>query len=360
MRPLSIHLLAFMLLLLLPALAAAFEPARIVVVPGPVSATQLRLEVSGIWPDTCTPQLASVSSQGRDVRLLAVRESAGCRSTPTPYAFSTEAFEPQQLLPGEGIHRVRLLIEDADGSSGRLAGFALLQDGTQTAATLETGFWWAEQGGEFDGGPGLGLSVETQAGLISLSAMGYDAEGRSAWYFGAGELHDGIARLELGQFEGGAGPFSGYAAPESIRFSGWVDVEVQSPSRAVLWFSRVDAGGTALELKPLSITRFSFAQNPGEALLGRWLVAGSQASERDSRWLHFSRSEEFEGGFVLHEADGQARLQCDLPGGLSAATPSICRLELDDGDAIEFSEIGLRRLAGWDAELRRTVAVRLD
>ena len=160
MRPLSIHLLAFMLLLLLPALAAAFEPARIVVVPDPVSATQLRLEVSGIWPDTCTPQLASVSSQGRDVRLLAVRESAGCRSTPTPYAFSTEAFEPQQLLPGEGIHRVRLLIEDADGSSGRLAGFALLQDGTQTAATLETGFWWAEQGGEFDGGPGLGLSVE--------------------------------------------------------------------------------------------------------------------------------------------------------------------------------------------------------
>ena len=62
----------------------------------------------------------------------------------------------------------------------------------------------------------------------------------------------------------------------------------------------------------------------------------------------------------MHEADGQARLQCDLPGGLSAATPTICRLELDDGDAVEFSGIGLRRLAGWDAQLRRTVAVRLD
>ena len=137
--------------------------------------------------------------------------------------------------------------------------------------------------------------------MISLSAMGYDAEGRSAWYFGAGNLKAASRTLSWASLKAAPAVFR-YAAPESIRFSGWVDVEAQSPSRAVLWFSRVDAAGTALELKPLSITRFSFAQDPGEALLGRWLRLAARPVNATVAGCIFPAAKSSKA--ASHEADG--------------------------------------------------------
>jgi len=336
--------------------AAAFEPARIDLVV--TEAGQAYFSVSGTWPDTCPPRMTGMAVEGRDVSLLAARETVGCRPTPTPYHLASTQSSLDELLPEAGTHRVRLQLEE-DGRSA-IAGFALVNAGALPGPALETGFWWAEQGGEFGAGPGLGLSVETQAGLISLSVMGYDARGDSAWYFGAGELADGIAHLDLGQFEGGAGPFARYAAPEAIALSGFVDVETLTPSRAILWFSRAEAATGKIDLRPLSIVRFSFAQEPGDALLGRWLVAGAEAGTRDTRWIDFVRSEAFEGGFVLHDAQGAATLQCDTSPGQPGSPPAICRMETADGDAIEFTDVAFRRLSGWDGGTRRVVAFRLD
>lgn len=359
MRLLSKCLLAFTLPTVFASAALAFEPPRISL--GSTSEGRVHFDVAGIWPDTCPPQLLDISAQGRDVLLMATRETEGCRATPTPYAFSSTSLPRAQLLPEDGIHRVRLQIEGSLEHDPMLAGFALVRVGdTMPGLALEAGFWWAEQGGEFGAGPGLGLSVETQAGMISLSVMGYGDRGDSAWYFGAGELSDGIAHLDLGQFEGGAGPFARYAAPEAIALSGFVDVETLTPSRAVLWFSRADAANGKIDLRPLSIMRFSFAQEPGDALLGRWLIAGAEADLRGTRWIEFVRSETFEGGFVLHDAGNTATLQCDTPSSQPGSPPAICRMETVDGDAIEFTDVAFRRLSGWDADARRTVAFRLD
>lgn len=359
MRLLANPLLSFTFLAAFASAATAYEPPRIA-----LAATDnglVHFDVAGTWPDTCPPQLLDVSAQGRDVLLLATRETEGCHATPTPYAFSSTARPREQLLPEDGIHHVRLQVEGSLERDPMLAGFALLRVGDAAPGlALETGFWWAEQGGEFGAGPGLGLSVETQAGLISLSVMGYGAHGDSAWYFGAGELADGVAHLDLGQFEGGAGPFARYAAPEAIALSGFVDVETLTPSRAILWFSRADARSGEIDLRPLSIVRFSFAQEPGDALLGRWLVAGAEAGMRQTRWIEFTRGETFEGGFVLHDASGATTLQCDTPHGQPGSPPAICRMETADGDAIEFTDVAFRRLSGWDGDARRTIAFRLD
>ena len=349
-------LLMTALLASLPGLAVAFEPPQIVL--GTLGDGLSAFSASGSWPDTCPPQLLDMTIEGRDITLLAGRETEGCRATPTPYAFASRGFESAELLADGGIYRVRLMLEEASDEPVKLIGFALV--GTTAAApTLETGFWWAEEGGEFDAGPGLGLSVETQGKLISLSAMGYDAGGNATWYFGAGETRDGVGHLELGQFEGGAGPFARYSAPETIHFSGTVDVETVSPSRAVLWFSQVDPARGALNLKPLSIVRFSFAQDPAQALLGRWVLTGDSADARATRWLNFTRSQATENGFTLYDVEG-ALLSCETAPGLVGSPPALCRLDFGDGDLIELTDIALRRLSGWDADTRRSLAFRID
>jgi hypothetical protein len=347
------------ILLLLGALpAAAFEPARIDLVINDEG--QAYFSVAGTWPDTCPPRLTGFVVEDHDVTLLGARETVGCQPSPTPYSLASAQMPLGDLLPDEGVHRVRLQLEEAPGGRLPLAGFALVTVGPMPAGlALETGFWWAEQGGEFAAGPGLGLSVETQSGLISLSVMGYDAQGASAWYFGAGEIDTGTAHLELGQFEGGAGPFAHYSAPETIQLSGVVDVEPITPSRAVLWFSRPDPETGLIDLRPLSIVRFSFAQDPGEALLGRWVLTSADPGQRATRWLDFVRSEPVENGFILHDASG-AVLQCEASPGLPGSPPALCRLDAGDGDAVEFTDIALRRLAGWDSGTHRTLAFRLD
>lgn len=358
MRLLSKLILAFTLSAAFSA-AIAFEPPRISLVN--TRQDLVHFEVAGIWPDTCPPQLLEVSAQGRDILLLATRETEGCRATPTPYAFSSTAQARERLFSEDGIHRVRLEVESALESGLMLAGFALVRNGeTPPTLALESGFWWAEQGGQFSAGPGLGLSVETQGGMISLSVMGYGERGDSAWYFGAGELNEGIAHLDLGQFEGGAGPFARYAAPDAISLTGFVDVETLTPSRAILWFSQADSGSGKIHLRPLSIMRFNFAQEPGEALLGRWLIAGTETDARPTRWVDWVRSEAFDGGFVLHDAEGSITLRCDTPSHQPGSPPAICRMESVDGEVIEFTDVAFRRLSGWDADARRIVAFRLD
>lgn len=359
MQPFTNHALALSFLLAFALPAEAFDSARINLVS--TDAEHVYFEVSGTWPNTCPPQLLEMSAQGRELLLLATRETQGCHATPTPYAFSSKVLPREELMPEPGIHRVRLEINASPGHEPSLAGFALVQpEPAESVMALETGFWWAEQGGEFGAAPGLGLSVETQAGLITLSVMGYDEHGSSAWYFGAGELTNGVAHLDLGQFEGGAGPFTRYAAPETIQLSGAVDVETLSPSHAVLWFSRADAHSGEISLRPLSIMRFSFAQEPADALLGRWLIAASKAGERDTRWVNFIESETFRDGFILHDEDETVSLRCDTPADRPGSPPSTCRMEGKDGDVVEFTDIALRRLSGWDAHAQHTVAFRLD
>lgn len=359
MRSLTLPLFSFILLAALAAPAHSFEPAQITLAV--VDGDQARLDVSGLWPDTCPPQLLEVTTAGHDVLLTATRERFGCSPSPTPYAFATQTLPLQELLPAGGIHRVRLQVEDTIGSAPMLLGFALIQSAsTASASGLETGFWWAEQNGEFAAGPGLGLSIESQAGLISLSVMGYDARGEATWYFGAGALVGGVGHLDLGRFEGGSGPFTPYAAPEGIRLSGAVDVEVLTPSRATLWFSSIDPNTGALDLKPLSIVRFHFAQDPGEALLGRWVVTGTQADGPQTRWIELVRSEVLPDGFVLYDADDQVSLHCDTPPGRAGSPPALCHLQDENDEVVEFTDIALRQLSGWDGQGRRTLAFRLD
>lgn len=351
------------LLAVLPSEAAAFEPARIVLAQGAGGAEGPVLEVGGIWPDTCPPRLDNIHIQGRDITLLASRETEGCRRSPTPYTLRSAPLAPPDPVSGSGIHRVRLSVAGIGAQeSPSLAGFALLHLGQPTPMpALESGLWWAEQGeGEFNGNAGLGLSVETQGDLISLSIMGYDPHGGSTWYFGADTLTHGIAQLDLTRFDGGAGPFETQAAPESIHLSGQVAIETRSPAHAVLWFSKADPETGALDLRPISFVRFSFEQDPTRALLGRWLLAGDRAQTRSTHWLEWSQVHITAEGFQLAHADGSQTLHCLQPDKHGIAPPQLCRLDLGQGDIVELTDIALRRISGWDKQGHKVLLFRLD
>lgn len=342
---------------------AAFEPAQIAALTDADTGTTV-FEINGIWPDTCPPRLEGIGLRGHDITLHAARETTGCQASPTPYALRSAPLPPPPPGTPPGIRRVHLMVTGlTTDNEPALAGFALVQtDPSPPTMALETGFWWAPQeGAEFNGNPGLGLSLETQGELLSLSVLGYDAQGRSAWYFGAGLLQAGIARLDLGRFEGGSGPFERLEAPQAIHFSGHVDIEAQTPSRAVLWFSRADPASGRIELQPVSIVRFSFEQSAASALLGRWLLSGDQAETRAPRWIEWTQTETVADGFVLSDATGGARLHCFQP--LTRATsapPRLCRLALAQDDVLELTDIALRRLSGWDAHGHRVLAFRLN
>jgi hypothetical protein len=351
--------LAFGLGLVVIGTAWASEPARIDLVDA--GNGQARLDVSGVWPDTCPPQLLGMQFEGHDISLSAARETAACSDIETPYAFSSPSFDTQALWPDGGVQRVRLWVDEGTGTASHLAGFGLIStDKDLPASTLETGFWWADQDGEFAAGPGLGLSIERQSDMLSLSVMGYGSDGSATWYFGAGTLDRGIAHLELGQFEGGAGPFSRYAAPADVKLGGAVDIEVRSPTQAILWFSKHDAANGHLSLRPLSIVRFQFSQSPGATLVGRWLITSDEPNARRRQWLQWTHVDETSDGFVLSGADDQAQLACRAPTSDKVSLPVLCRLHQTDGEMIEFTEVALRSLRGWDAKGQRVLAFRLD
>lgn len=351
--------LAFGLTLAGSDAAWASEPAHITLVDA--GNGEVRLDVSGVWPDTCPPQLLSMQLEDHDIVLSAARETVACSAIDTPYAFSSPSFDPTLTWPRGGTQRVRLLVDEGANTEPFLAAFSLVSASrNQPSSTLETGFWWAEQAGEFAAGPGLGLSIERQSDMLSVGVMGYNDDGTASWHFGAGTLNHGIAHLELGQFSGGAGPFARYVAPASVILGGAMDVEVLSPTKATLWFSRHDANTGHLELRPLSIVRFQFSQSAGEALLGRWVLTSEAPDARPTQWLNLVRVEELGDGFALLDADNQTQLVCQTPSSDQASPPSLCRLHQANGEVIEFVDVGLRSLGGWDMYGQRVAAFRLD
>jgi len=341
------------------AAAAAAEGARIEVVPAlPDAGTLLRIAVEGRWPDGCTPKLEKARLDGRDLVLQASVPAASCAGAAHAYRIDTRGLPPQQLqLAANGFHRLRFEVQRGSGPP-ELHGFRLLYAGNDAAAAArpETGFWWPETGGEFDlAGPGIGMQLETQAGGISLGVYGYDGEGGSQWWFGAGDLAGPVAQVELTRLEQGAGPFDPYRAPQSAAVAGEVQLEILSPSRVNAWFVRPLDGGRGLQAQPVSMVRFRFAQQPAEAWLGAWivLVPGESALR-----LEFAHSEATPDGFVLRTADGKQSLRCVLVASRRNSPPQECRLDTGTAE-IALEQVGLNEMSGWNGDSQRVQALKL-
>jgi hypothetical protein len=328
--------------------------------PRPRPSAPLGIRLDGLPADTCSRQLAGIDRSGSTV---VVRLARGHHCDPADVPTDTLTVQGHGRWGGRGVHRVR--VEDDGGPAGapRVLGFRLVQVGNQPRTlTPEAGYWWNEAGGEFDSaGPGIGLNLERQGDTLSVTVLGYGADGRPEWLFGAGPIAGRLARVPLLRLHEGSGPFDAYRAPASAQPAGLLHLEFLSEARAVAWFERPSADGPGITLAPLSIVRFRFAQHHANALLGEWLLVSGNAgrsggqvrfseagTESLAPTLRFEAIEAVDGGFRLPTDDGVHALECEVDPGRPNSPPDRCVLRDAAGQLlVDFTDTALDRMRGW-------------
>lgn len=323
--------------------------------PRPRPSAPLGIRLEGLQADGCSAQLAGVE---RSAGTVVVRLSRGRDCDPAASPTDALTVQGHGRWGGRGVHRVR--VEDDGGPAGapRVLAFRLVQVGNLPATlTPEAGYWWNEAGGEFDSaGPGIGLNLERQGDTLSVTVLGYAADGRPEWLFGAGPIAGRIARVPLSRLHEGSGPFEPYRAPAGAQAAGMLHLEFLSEARAVAWFERPSAGG-GISLAPLSIVRFRFAQQHANALLGEWLLVGDP--DGGTTTLRFEGIETMDGGFRLPATDGVHALECDVDPGRPNSPPDRCVLRDGDGRLLaDFPDTALDRMRGWRPDGIAVTAIR--
>lgn len=334
--------------------------------PQPDAGTRLRVSVEGEWAHGCAPVLESARVEGRDIILESHIPDGRCDGAAAAYRLDSERLPGAALkLTRNGVYRIRHEVRGAPGREPELHGFRLLHVGNSPDAGFvpESGFWWPERGGEFDrAGPGIGVQMEAQARTLSVSVLGYGPNGDPDWYIGAGAIAGLTAQIELNRLDAGAGPFDPYRPPAQSLPAGTAHVEMLSPSRVTLWLLRPDGQDGALQLQPLSMVRFRFAQEPAEAWLGRWVVLAESDEAYPTRRIDFTTIERDDKGFNLVDAAATHRLACRTGPAQPNSPPHSCALTIAgaSGEVIDFRDIALNELRGWSSSSLRIVALKLN
>jgi hypothetical protein len=334
--------------------------------PAPDAGTALRFKVHGEWPDGCVPSIRDARIEGRDIVLQAALAEGPCEATPQAYETGTEALPLERLkLAGNGVYRVRFEVRRSADAAAELHGFRLLYAGNtpDPGYVPETGFWWPEKGGEFDqAGPGLGVQLEVQSGTLSMSVYGFERDGAASWSFGAAAMKGHVAEIELSQLRHGSGPFEPFQAPKELSTIGHAHVELLTPSRATLWFLQPRSDGRGLQLQPVSMVRFRFAQEPAEAWLGRWVVLAERDDGYPTQRIDFVRLKKTARGFSLTDAANEFRLRCDADRARPNSPATRCLLSSRSGAVLEvdFDHVALNELRGWTGAGQRIVALKLN
>jgi len=352
--------LACMLASMAAASAAWSAPAEISLqVPADGIGPAL-LHVSGLAEDGCLPELRSIDIDGRDVVIRAMTSADTCFAKAQPFTLSSRELPEPLVFPEPGVYRLRFESQAGADATPQLEAFRLVEVGAQARVVPEAGFWWGEQGAEFDrAGPGFGVQLEVQAGTAAISVSGYADDGNPQWLFGAAPMLGGTATIGLGALRGGRAPYGRFRGPERIDESGRVHIEWLGTARALFWFERAALDGRGIELQPVSMVRFGFAGVAGvagERWLGRWLLAATDIdgdAAIATRALDFVRIEPGSEGFTMHAASGE-RLDCRVDPGRPASPPEFCRLEQPGEPAVEFSDVALTRLTGTTDSERGT------
>jgi hypothetical protein len=349
-----------LLALLAASVAHAADGSGVVLRLEPSGAPgRLLASATGMAFDCCPPTLAAAELKGSTLVLRAVAADAACVETAQPYALRSGPLP--KAAADVRVYRVRMEVQADPDSTPWLEAFALLAPDRQAESVLpETGFWWAEQGGEFDrAAPGFGVLVEVQDGTVAVSVSSYDEFGNPEWLMGAAPLDGPASTITLGRLHGGRGPHDGFRNPDGLSAAGRLHIEWISAARAQFWFERPAAEGLGIELVPVSMVRFGFANETGKQWLGRWLLAAEQDFEGmpAPRTVDFIDVTAIEGGFLLQGAGGE-RLQCTLDPRRPNSPPDLCQLQIGD-DEYAFSDVALGRLRRATASAPLSL-IRLD
>ncbi len=328
----------------------------------------LSFQVSGLWNNTCLPQADTARIENQRLVLIATADKdPGCISQPTALNLGFSLSDTGAPNPAAGVYPASFYVRASGQRNARLAGFDLVEIGAAPAFTPEAGLWWPESGGEYEtSGPGVGFALEVQGGEAVLMTNTYSESGSSRWLLSTGSLTSRIIRGDLTELGGGHTLFGEFRHPDQASNQGRVLLEFHSSSRATLWLVDqylglsgdlpADASGqfaSDLIVQPVSLVRFSIRQQ--NVLAGTWMLLpedGGQATRLELTEVESSRS-----SMTLLDNSGTT-VTCNRLEKRSLSPPQNCRLRgVTD---IRFTDIGLNRWRGEDADGQRYLAVRLD
>lgn len=328
----------------------ALDPLVVEINRRPTVAPGLRqLEMSGIWPDRCVPQLEFQRVVDGELQLFSRTPVRGtgdpaCDPEPTPFRLGAELRMSQ-------VSRLALFV--AGESAYELHAIHLLPGTDEQALGLvESGWWWAEAGGLFDsGGPGTGMTIDHQAGKVTLLTHFYAEDGAPEWQMGAGEIRNGRLWAPLVRFRDGQTLTGSYRAPRLGDSREEVHIRFHSPITASAWLTRRSGNSLAdpITARPVSLVRYA-VNGPllEEVLLGVFTLLYPDHGQ-PPRQMAISRLQWSDSGQLLLLNDEGVELgRCDADRLQPERPPVVCALEPADGVAIVLDQFGLERSAGTD------------
>lgn len=341
---------------------------RIETIPvNPAAGSPFQIRVSGVWPNTCTPEVLPVVVDGANIDVSLRQRDEICGAAITNYSVTVDpAAVAGARFPMAQIYRVKLLIKDAINQPTLLAFRTVdttLSDAHDTQP--ESGFWAPDPLGEFvTSGSGIGFMVERQGNTLAMTTNAYTLNGQAAWYLSAGSIVRSSFRGDLLRSIGGQPLWGTYRGAQSVEPAGNVDIEFTSNSTAVIWYSRPGGEGIfdALELMPISVHRMNFALAiDGRALAGVWAFSSYQPeSAIPAKTIRFTyREDRILATEAILVSDEGYELRCTINPEQTEVAPALCRLLYAGSDIARFDNNGLTRLSGHSADGSDITLVRL-
>lgn len=324
---------------------------RIATIPAqPSPGNPFELIIKGQWPDGCPVEIDSVARNDRDITIR-VRRDADliCPAVVRPFELVVNPFA-QGSTATAGVYRVHVEVTGMDGDAARLVAFELVPvaDAANPGPRPETGYWAAEEGGDFDtSGDGIGFDFELQNRVLFIAANVYRDDGKSGWYIASGPVVGGTMKADLLEARGGQPLFESHRAPSEISPFGRLQAEFTSASTAVFWFTQPGGAGLLDPLKrmPVSVNRFNFAySNLREVLAGEWMIA---VDGQPARLVRFN-SHRYGAANLIGAMDAGFRheLRCPIVQDKPETLPVRCEY-YDNGVLIAtLDDVGLQSLRG--------------
>jgi hypothetical protein len=315
------------------------------------------------------PEISGVKTEPEDkssnfVYLQTKSEELHCKPKPTPFLLLFSLPDNTSTTP-----ELYWLHQDTLEQPTRLLGFKLLAlSSVQPDIRPASGWWWPEPGEMQNSGPGTGLTVDYQNGLLTLITENFNADGQPEWLLGTAPLKRGVTNTELIKFSQGQTLTGEYQQPLIENSRNAIHIRFLSASRAEVWLESRQGNelDQSISLRKLTMVRY-FMDPPilDRLLKGRWLVAPEDSPDYARQAQQFRilslevNGHEASLGLVGDSSTGK----CQMRFGKNDSPPQQCEIQIQgeqEDKKWTFTSFSMDRMRGHDQYGARVTAFRIN